>query len=333
MKNLFNKNNIRSLSAVVCLLLVLSIVFSLCSCKKKDIEDNTSSDVTYSMDNSDATETTSNDTSEEEESSSEDATSSEESKPTSSGETSSVQQLPTTENADGEEILGSGTKNEPYLELPNVHDDYMNVTTISIPAGKSVYYGIQRVVGTILTINNANAYVVYDGTRYDAVGGKVTFEVINEKALASDNIIFEVGNKGSQAASFEIRFTNKTGSRENPTVIKTLGANNTVKLEEGNSTGHYYKYVAEKAGKIRFYMSATADSVISVTDNSTSKNIIGNFAKKSGELTDPDQGDAVVEYIELDVTKGAEIIINVGTIPSKRGNYNANQITWSGKYA
>lgn len=327
------------ITRILSFMLAVLMMFVFCSCKKSGDSDATSSDAAYTVNSTSDEEDSSSETvsdisseSSEETVSSENAPSSPATPSSSSGVVSSAVQLPTTTNPAGEEILGSGTKADPYLELPNVSDDYMSVTTVSIPAGKTVHYGIQRVVGTILTIENANAYVVYNNTRYDAKNGKVSFEVVDAKALASDNIKFEIGNKGASAASFKLIFTNKTGSRENPTSVKALGTNVTVNLEADNSTGHYYKYVAEKAGKLRFYMSSTADSVISVTNNNSSKNIIGNFAKSSGKLTDPDNGDAVVEYIELDVAKGDEIIINVGTAPNKRGKYLAATITWSAKY-
>lgn len=337
MKNIFNFKFTR----IFCFVLAVLMMFTFCACKKNPDSDVTSSDVTYTASGADVD---SDDSSADEESqvssentesavSSQDTTSSKPSQSSSSTTTSSATQLPTATNPEGEQILGSGTKADPYLELPNVSDDYMSVTTVSIPAGKSVFYGIQRVVGTILTIENANAYVVFNSTRYDAKNGKVSFEVADAKALASDNILFEIGNKGTSAVSFKLIFTNKTGSRENPTVVKTAGANTTINLEADNGTGHYYKYVAEKAGKLRFYMSSTVDGVVSVTNNTTSKNIIGNFTKSTGKLTDPDNGDAVVEYIEFDVAKGDEIIINVGAVPNKRGKYPAATITWSAKFA
>lgn len=315
-------------SRVLALMLCVAFTISLCACKKD--ADNASSDSTATFANNDSSVTES-----AEDTSSTNSTAEVTSSDTASvgSDVQSVVQKPVTTNPAGVEILGSGTKADPYLELPNVSDDFMSVTTISIPAGKSVYYGIQRVVGTILTIESSNAYVVFGSTRYDAKNGKVTLEVTDAKALASDNILFEIGNKGGAAASFKLVFTNKTGSRENPTILKTVGADVKISLEAENSTGHYYKYVAEKAGKLRFKISANVDSVISVTNNSNSKNILANYSKTKNELTDPDNGDAVVEYVELEVTKGDEIVINVGTIPNKRGKYPAADIVWSGKYA
>lgn len=333
--NIFNLKITRVLS----LALALLMMFVFCSCKKSGDSDATSSDATYTVnstneeDNSSETVSDVSSESSEEAVSSEDAPSGADTPSSSSGAVSSAVQLPTTTNPQGVEILGAGTKDNPYLELPNVSDNFMSVTTVSIPAGKTVFYGIQRVVGTILTIENANAYVIYNTTRYDAKNGKVSFEVVDAKALASDNIMFEIGNKGASAASFKLIFTNKTGSRENPTSFKTLGTNVTVNLEADNGTGYYYKYIAEKAGKLRFYMSSTVDGVISITNNATSKNLIGNYTKSTAKLTDPDNGDAVVEYIELDVAKGDEIVINVGAVPNKRGKYPAATITWSAKFA
>lgn len=330
----------KNFASALSLIMVLCMVLALCSCKKNGSDTDSSSDLSlssdyvsagsYSADESDDSSDEATDSSSEAADSSAQQTSG--GATSSSGGTASAVQLPTTTNPSGEEILGAGTKDNPYLELPKVSDTHMSVTTVSIPAGKSVYYGIQRVAGTILTIENANAYVIYESDRYNANGGKVSFEVVAPKALASDYISFEIGNKGSAAASFTLIFTNKTGSRENPTTA-SMGKSFSVSLEAEDSTGHYYKYVAEKAGTIRFTVSGTTDTAISVTNNSNSKNVIGNYAKSSNQLTDPDNGDAVVEYIELEVAKGDEIIINVGTLPNKRGKYSANTISWSGNYA
>lgn len=232
-------------------------------------------------------------------------------------------QQPTTTNPNGEEIFGAGSKEQPYLEIPNL--DNMTLTTVSIPAGKTLYYGIQRVGNMILTINNANAYVIEsNGTRHDASGGKVSFTV--ESALASDYVMFQIGNKGGSATSFTLQFSNPTGSQMNPTIVSTLGNDTKVSLAEGDADGHYYKYIAEKNGTIRFYLTATADSTMYVTNNA-------NSAQRSFEGTEDIKTDEQgKQYIELEVTQGNEIIIQVGAKPNNRGKYSATTITWSGKY-
>lgn len=236
---------------------------------------------------------------------------------------STAGQLDTTTKADGTEILGVGTADNPCLETPNLST--MSLTTISIPAGKTVYYGIYRVGNMILTINDSSAYVIEsNGTRHNASGGKVSFTV--EDAMASECVYFQIGNSSGSAKTFTIKFTNPTGSQMNPTVINTLGSNVTISLAEGNTVGHYYKYIAEKTGTIRFYMSATSSSAMYVTNNANSAQ--RTFEADEDVKTD-EQGN---KYIELEVTQGNEIIIQVGAKPNNRGKYAATTITWSGKY-
>lgn len=227
-------------------------------------------------------------------------------------------------NPDGNEIYGEGSADDPYEEIPNA--DTQTVTTVSIPAGKSVFYSIRGASGRILTIENANAYVVYDETRYDANGGKVSFKVESD-LLASDYITFEIGNTGSAAASFKITFADEQGSQMNPENINTIANKITLNLEKGDKAGHYYKYVAENSGKLHFYVTASGKSEIRITNNSSA----GTVQVFSGDedLTE-NQDDSIYE-LEIEVTKGDEIVIHMG-IQKQGRNYPATQIDWYGKY-
>ena len=210
-----------------------------------------------------------------------------------------------------------GTEAEPYLEIPQIEGDFMSVTTVAIPSGKEYHYDIYRVGSMVLTVNDANAYVICGGTRYDAVNGTVT--VIVPSALASDSVSFVIGNKGQSAASFKLIFKNPEGSMANPVKVTSIGQSYSVDLAAGDEDGHTYRYVAERAGTVRFYLTATADSILSVTNNR-------NSAQRN---TDADlQGS----YIELEVNAGDELIIIVGTKPNMRGKYPAATITWTGEY-
>lgn len=230
-----------------------------------------------------------------------------------------VDQLTTTTKENGEEVLGEGSSTNPILEIPT---SSMTVTTVGITPGTTVYYGVYRVGGMVLTIKDANAYVIYNGTRYDASNGKVSVKLSNE--LASDAVYFEVGNKGSGQTTFTIQFSNQYGSYANPEKISTLGTYNK-DLAKGNDTGYYYKYTAEKSGNIRFYMTGTADSSMNVTNNRNSA--VRNF--EEDVLTD-EQGK---QYILLEnVIAGDEIIIQICAKPNKRWIYPATTITWTAAY-
>ena len=224
-----------------------------------------------------------------------------------------------TEPVKPEDILGDGDKSDPYLEI--LREDN-TVQTVEIAAGKSAYYGVYRVGGMNLTIEDANAYVIYEGKKYEASNGMVSLQIGN--ALASEAVMFEIGNKGSAPASFTLKFSNLYGSFANPEHISSI-ASQSKSLAKGNESGHYYKYVAEKTGTIRFYIdSATNECEMSVTDNNTSLN--RTFEDET--MTDAN-GKA---YIELAVTQGDVIMIQIYAKPDKRWNYPATDVTWHGEY-
>ena len=236
---------------------------------------------------------------------------------TGNGSGQTAVQQPTTTNPSGEEILGAGSKDQPYLEIPNL--DTMSITTVSIPAGKTLYYGIQRVGGMILTINDASAYVIEsNGTRHNASGGKVTFAV--EDALASDYVYFQIGNNSGSAKSFTIKFFNQTGSYQNPEVVSAMG---TFKksLAAGNEIGYYYKYTAGVSGIIKFYVKGTKASSISVTNNNNSVN-------RTTDAESDVKTDANGTYVELEVNSGDEILILIHAQRDAKGRYPATDITW-----
>lgn len=320
---------------MIAVLLIACTLISMCACGKdgKDKETTDAVDSTQKVDkdttnNEETTgeDTTGEDTTAEdttaEDTTAEDTTAADTTKPPVQT-TKPVQTTPVTTPATDDNKLGKGSKADPYLEIPVVGTGSMSVTTVSIPAGKTMFYGIYRVGGMVLTINNANAYVICSGKRYDAKNGVLSFVV--PSALASDSISFEIGNKGSSAASFTLVFTNLVGTQANPAIIKTLSmsSQNKISLAEGDSDGYNYKYIAEKTGTLRLYMTATKASVLTVTNNRNS----AQRSTSSDILTDENGAS----YVEIEVNAGDELIIIVG-VERKGRNYPATDITWYGKY-
>jgi len=236
-----------------------------------------------------------------------------------------VEQKPVTTTPDGEEILGTGTKADPYLATPT----NMTVTTIEIPAGQTVYYSIYRVGGKYFTITDSAVSVVYNGRTYNAKSGKVSFKVKNE--LASNAIDFQIKNTGSVAKSFVIKFSDPLGSWDNPESVASIINKSTyeVSLSAGAELGYYYSYKVEQTGTIRFYVSGTVASSLEVQNNATSGGTDGaSFAEESMVKTD-EQGR---KYIELAVTQGQVLKIHVGAEKDSNGVYPATKITWEARY-
>lgn len=226
-------------------------------------------------------------------------------------------------NPDGIEIYGSGTKDDPYIDIPN--SDTHTVKTLSIPAGKSVFYNIYRVGGRILTINDSNVFVTCDGTKHTVEGGKVSFKVVD--ALASDAVTFEIGNTSSTDKNFTITFADEQGSMANPFILKNAGSEITLKLEDGDEVGRFYKYTAEQKGTLKFYLLSDATKGILLATNND-RGSAQRSTSEEGEV----KTDSIGTYIELEVEKGDEIIINAGIKPNKRNKYLATEIKWLAKY-
>lgn len=229
--------------------------------------------------------------------------------------------LPSGENnQEGEEMLETGVATMPYVET--LGND-LTVQTVEIAAGQIVYYDIYRVGGMYLTINDVDAYVITSsGKKYEAKNGKVSFKV--ENAMANEYVSFQIGNKGNEDKSFTIKFSNVTGSRQNPTVLNELSG--TTDLPYGSDVGYYYKYIASQSGNIRFYIdSATNEAEINVTNNRNTM----NRTFSADALTD-DQGK---KYIELvDVKEGDVLMINIVAMPDASWSYPETTVIWHGEY-
>ena len=212
-----------------------------------------------------------------------------------------------------------GTKEKPYLAYPS--EDYA-IQTEEIPAKSEVYYSIYRAGGMDFILQDANAYVIYDGVTYRPKDGVIIFRI--GYAMASQPISFRIGNEGSSDASFTITFSPPKGTYANPDVAGKAGEDQQISLKSGDEIGYYYTLEATQDGTIRFYMTATKSSIVVATNQSTSaQRSTGDEEKKDdlGRL-----------YFDLEVKKGDIVLINMGALPNIKNKYPATTITWSFEY-
>lgn len=327
------------LNKIIAIALVATLVLSLCiGCKSN--EDLSSSSIDATVDSStvygdvdivddEANDTTSNDgdvTSGVEESS--DASSNKEEKPLdnnyvsvgdggSSGNSTSeddlpptyIESIPTTSNPD---------KNAPLSSADNPLVTQLNakgkVVTVDIKPGTVEYYKIARASNKVLTINSPNAFVVYEGVKYTAKNGVVSFEVVSD-LLASDQISFQIGNSGSKAESFTIWFTDPVGSKENPEPLTSNSGKFTTTINLGRTSEYFYKYTATNKGKIRFYL---------LSDEKTTLLSVGQLLLELKDVEVKGYSDVIEEtsylktakdstgiFIEFDTNNGDEFKISV----------------------
>lgn len=202
-----------------------------------------------------------------------------------------------------------------------------NVTTVKIAANGSVYYKIKGASNKILTLESADAYVVYNGTKYQPKNGIISFTVVSDE-LANAQILFEIGNNGSVAQSFTINFASPKGSRENPEVIDSIDNSITVNIAEGNDQGYFYSYTATESGKIRFYiLSDTNSGKLSVDKIINAKLQVVQQRNTTETSEDYVKTDKIGTYIEFDVEKGDKFDITVGP-NANPGVYPAVTVEW-----
>ncbi len=216
------------------------------------------------------------------------------------------------------EIVGSGTKDDPFLLIPG---ESMMITTYEIGADETQYYGIYRIAGLDVTVDSEDLYVVCDGEKHTPKNGSVKFRVY--AAMASEAILFEITNTSTETKTFDIKFENPVGTYANPVEI-TVGKDFKVSLLENDEVGYYYKHIAEKDGVIVFKLVASTEGYLVVTNNRS-------YAQRTSD-EDGTVGDDGAKYVEIEVLKGDELVINVGATPNKRGKRPAIDITVSCDY-
>lgn len=217
-------------------------------------------------------------------------------------------QKPITTTPDGQEILGLGSKEQPYEVIPDL--DSMSVTTVSVPAGKTLYYNIQRVGGKYFTIHDADAYVITsNGTRYDASNGKVSFQV--ENAMANEYVSFQIGNKSGSAKIFTIKFSDPEGTQMNPEALSGNGPFSK-HLNEGDEVGYHYKLTAAQSGTLRIYMTVSVETEMNVQNTNVNATIAQSFTQA---FQTDEQGR---KYMDFPVVAGEEIRIHVQAIKKGR---------------
>ena len=200
-------------------------------------------------------------------------------------------------------------------------------TNVTIPAETAYYYNGWRIGGTTMTVTGADAYVIYDGTQYDAVDGVVSVEL---PASASPMVptSIQIGNKGTSEATFSVAFVLPVGTQGNPEVLSELYYSYVdVSLLEGNSEGYYYTYTATADGTITFYIDTITEGVIGdmIVYNANSYTQLSISA-------DGVENDYGYVAIDMPVTAGDVLNIQVAVMPDENWAYPAADITWYGNF-
>lgn len=220
-----------------------------------------------------------------------------------------------------------GTKNNPISCYPDTGSEDAASTTMTLPqiaGGKSLYLNLYWVGGREIIIEDADAYVIYNGTKYTAKNGKVQF--MTEVVSADKPQLVEIGNSGSSAKVFVLNCNSPSGTYENPEKIDSLdGTSYKLHIAKNAEDGYYYSFTADKTGTIKVVLesvSGDARGAIRLTNNNSMR-------CESNAEGDTFGGE---DYVELPVTAGDIIEINVFTTENDNWERPAADIVWSGTY-
>lgn len=183
-----------------------------------------------------------------------------------------------------------------------------------IPAGKTTYYNVYKVSGTILTIKQADIAVEYDGKTYEAKNGVVSFPVVTDDVTIP--VKLAITNKGAETAAFDVKFSYPAGTLDNPHTLK-MGAL-TTKVEKGNDKGVVYEYKATKNGTVTMYITSVSGGA---------KAGFSLFNKSNSAMRNSDE-DATgsKNTVSIALNKGDVLQVTVSVLPNEKNEYPAATI-------
>lgn len=103
-----------------------------------------------------------------------------------------------------------------HQKNPVTVNQMVDITTRALEAGEEVWYSLSGVGGMVITVNDADAAVVYDGKTYAADGGVVNVPLAESEAPA----LVAFANGGAEEESYRVTLAPPLGSSKNPIAIK-----------------------------------------------------------------------------------------------------------------
>ncbi len=223
---------------------------------------------------------------------------------------------PTTEPTEPEELIdaAAGSKELPYAE--NLTELPEALSTVLVPAGKTVSYQFFGGQGTVLTIADPDAYVVFGNKTYEPLEGVVTIPIpADAQELAP--VSLTVGNRAAAEKDFELNFDYPLGSEQRPVVLAAIDQ---LQLQLGGEQGstRYYSWTASDYGKLTLKAESvdptdvlcTIGMTITSTDANGVTQVVTGTVTEAGTVIDMDANDQVIICVSVSPGgKEAEISI------------------------
>lgn len=202
------------------------------------------------------------------------------------------------------EVDAPGTVNNAYTEFLSVGEETeVSVGSVMIPVEGEIFYNFYQANGMVLNIEDADAYVIYDGNTYEADENGL----VMVKLTAVDEVTpvsVQLGNKSGAEEIYTMKFAAPLGTAQNPQVLEELSSV-TVKLNADHPEGYYYSWTAEFNCNLAF-------RVASVTPEEAQYDVSITVGEQTVSLADSTDGT-----ISVDLLTGDEAIIHVVVTPAE----------------
>ena len=241
----------------------------------------------------------------------------------------------------------AGSEGSPYVEqISQLPDAFSSVT---VPVDAPVFHHVYGAEGGVLTIEDSEAYVIYNEVKYEpdengilqvpfvevkaeeqpssgtedqAEGETETApdgETDTQPAADPKPFIFQLGSRSAGEKSFVLLFDFPLGSFENPEQVSAADGLISIEavLEAGDADGYYYAYTAANNGTLTLQAS-NADGI--------PFDMIVTLGDQILKLSEAEDGFLTVNMLEED-----QVLIQVVTIPGEDGTYPAAKIDIQGQ--
>lgn len=222
-----------------------------------------------------------------------------------------------------------GTPENPYLE---VRDGYpAEVESVKIPIGQKVSYVISGSAGSVITIQDPDVTVTWDGKTYqaDADSGEVSVDL---SKLATDPVI-TLEHSARTATAYVISLAEGIGGVGNPELL-TDPAELLIQLPEGDSNGYHYQWISQITGRVELALKAKEipETQAETTETTGEEEqepaeiptleILVTVNGSTMKLSEAEDGKLI-----FDTVKGQDVRIQVIAQPFKNGTYPAIEET------
>lgn len=143
------------------------------------------------------------------------------------------------------DVAAPGAAENAYTELLGALPD--TVSTVKIPTKETISYNVYNAGGTVLTIEDADAYIVYNGQTYEPAEGVVTVALAEGEEGAP--VSLQLGNRAKEEKAYTLNYAMPLGSEANPEVIESLDEIK-IALAAEDTDGYFLSYTANVTGKL-----------------------------------------------------------------------------------